>query len=143
VVDKTKLDMGIEAGRDITDLREAREQLHGLRRQAAAASQQSAVGASIAHEINQPLGAIVANANASLRFLSGDRPDLDEAKEALAGIIENGHRAAEVIRAIRAMFGKERQERAPLDVNEVVREVLALRRATRSPFDARRDPPFG
>jgi C4-dicarboxylate-specific signal transduction histidine kinase len=117
------------AGRDMTDLREAREQLHGMRRQLAAASQQSAMGAmaaSIAHEINQPLGAIVANANAGLRLLSGDRPDLDEAREALAEIAENGRRAAEVIRAIRAMFGKERQEKAPLDINEVVREVLAL-----------------
>jgi PAS domain S-box-containing protein len=117
------------AGRDITDLREAREQLHGMRRQLAAASQQSAMGAmaaSIAHEINQPLGSIVANASAGLRLLSGDRPDLDEAREALADIVENGRRAAEVIRAIRAMFGQERQEKAPLDVNEVVREVLAL-----------------
>jgi len=117
------------AGRDITDLREAREQLHRLRRQLAAASQQSAMGAmaaSIAHEINQPLGAVVANANAGLRFLSGDHPDLDEAKETLAEIVRSGHRAAEVILAIRAMFGKEHQEKASLDVNEVVREVLAL-----------------
>jgi PAS domain S-box-containing protein len=117
------------AGRDITDLREAQEQLHSLRRQLAEASRQMAMGAmaaSIAHEINQPLGAVVANANAGLRFLARKPPDLVEIEEALGEIVKAGHRAGEVIGGIRAMFTKGPQERACVDVNDVVREVLAL-----------------
>jgi PAS domain S-box-containing protein len=117
------------SARDITDLKQAQEQLHMLRRQLADASRQTAMGtmaASIAHEINQPLGAVVANANAGLRFLASKPPDLIETGEALAQIVEAGHRAGEVIAGIRAMFKKDNQEMGWLDVNHVIREVLAL-----------------
>ena len=117
------------AGRDVTDLKQAQEQLHALRRQLADASRQTAMGAmaaSIAHEINQPLGAVVANANAGLRFLARNPSDLVEAREALSEIVKAGHRAGEVIGGIRAMFKKDTQIKAWLDVNHVVLEVLAL-----------------
>jgi signal transduction histidine kinase len=82
--------------------------------------------ASIAHEINQPLAAIVANANAGLRWLGNAAPDLGETQAALKRIVTDGHRASEVIGSIRAMFKKDDQAKAPLDVNELIREILAL-----------------
>jgi two-component system NtrC family sensor kinase len=84
------------------------------------------MAASIAHEINQPLAGIVANANASLRWLAGASPNLDEARAALKQIINAGHHAADVIGSIRAMFRKGAQERAPVDINKLIHEVIEL-----------------
>jgi signal transduction histidine kinase len=86
----------------------------------------SQMAASIAHEINQPLAAIVANGDAGLRWLARNPPDLDEARTALESIVNDGHHASEVIDGIRSMFKKEGQADASLDVNHLVREVLAL-----------------
>jgi signal transduction histidine kinase len=83
--------------------------------------------ASIAHEVNQPLAAIVANGNAALRWLGRATPDIGEAKAALQRITEDGMRAAEVIATVRAMFS-DRGTRAQVDLAEVVRGVLALTR---------------
>jgi signal transduction histidine kinase len=88
-----------------------------------------AMSASIAHEIKQPLAAIVANAEVSvylLKKLKVDSPDLDEARTALNDIVEDGHRAAELIANVRAMFKKDVHRRAWFSVNDVVREVLAM-----------------
>ncbi len=85
-----------------------------------------AMSASIAHEINQPLAAIVTNSNAGLRWLSNASPDLDEARAALKRIAKDGHRASEVIGSIRAMFKKEAQHKALYDVNDIVQEALTL-----------------
>src|SRR5262245_37416945 len=85
-----------------------------------------AMTASIAHEINQPLAAIVTNSNAGLRWLSNATPDLEEVRSALKRISKDGHRASEVIGSIRAMFKKEAQHKALYDVNDIVQEVLAL-----------------
>jgi PAS domain S-box-containing protein len=82
--------------------------------------------ASIAHEVNQPLQAIVANGNAGLRWLAQARPDLDEARAALKRAVDEGHRAGQVITSIRSMFKKDGLAKAPHDVNELVREVLVL-----------------
>src|SRR5918996_17818 len=84
------------------------------------------MAASIAHDINQPLAAIVANGNAGLRWLAHTRPDLDEARAALQRIVNESHRASQVIGSIRAMFTKGDQEKAALDANELIREDLAL-----------------
>jgi C4-dicarboxylate-specific signal transduction histidine kinase len=84
------------------------------------------MAASIAHEINQPLAAIVANANAGLRFLNAEAPNLTEVREALTQIVDGGHRVSEVIGSIRAIFKKDGQLKVRLDVNQVIREVLAL-----------------
>jgi signal transduction histidine kinase len=84
------------------------------------------MAAQIAHEINQPLAAIVANGNAGLRWMASSTPDLDEARATLKRIVKDGHRAGDVISTIRMMFKKERQTRAPVDINDLVREVLTL-----------------
>ena len=85
-----------------------------------------AMAASIAHEINQPLAAMVANGNAGLRWLERATPDVDEARAAFTRIVNDGRRASEVIAGIRAMFKKDIHGRARLSVNDLVREVLAM-----------------
>ena len=84
------------------------------------------MAASIAHELNQPLAAIVANGNAGLRWLAKATPDLDEARAALKRVVSDGHRASQVIGTIRSIFKKDGQKKAPLDVNELLREVVGL-----------------
>jgi len=84
--------------------------------------------ASIAHEINQPLAAIVMNGDASLRWLSREEPDLDEARDAVASITRDGRRAAEVIENLRAMARKSEPQLARLDINSAIQEILALTR---------------
>jgi PAS domain S-box-containing protein len=82
--------------------------------------------ASIAHEVNQPLTAVVTNAEAGLHWLDRGTPDLDEARHALEGIIKDGKRAGEVIRHVRALSNKSDTQKAPLNINDVVKEVIAL-----------------
>jgi PAS domain S-box-containing protein len=85
--------------------------------------------ASIAHEVNQPLGAIVTNAGASLRLLEARVPDVAEAREGLKAIINDANRAADVIGRIRALTKKAPFQRQQVDLNELIREVAALTRA--------------
>src|SRR5262245_48214139 len=87
-----------------------------------------ALSAAIDHQIRQPLGAIVANANAGRRWLARTPPDLAEAGRALEAISADGHRSAEVIRSVRAIFGQREQAPAAVDMNELVQETLALLR---------------
>jgi C4-dicarboxylate-specific signal transduction histidine kinase len=87
------------------------------------------MAASIAHEINQPLAAIVNNASASLRWLIQDPPNVERARSVLKRVVTDGDRASEVIGSIRAMLEKSDQERIQLDVNEVIREVMTFLRA--------------
>lgn len=87
-----------------------------------------AMVASIAHEIRQPLAAVVANSHAGTRWLTREEPDLGEVRAALESIGENGHRANEVITSISAMFKKNPERRMPVDLNEVVNNVLNLSR---------------
>ena len=82
--------------------------------------------ASIAHEINQPLAAVVNAAAACRRWLDGGSPNLDEARCAADWIVNEGNRASEVIRRVRALANKTDIEKVPLDVNDVVREAIAL-----------------
>ena len=84
------------------------------------------VAASIAHEVNQPLAAVVANAEACLRWLGREIPDLDAARRSVEWIIDDANRASEVIRRVRALANKSDVEKAPLDINDVVKEVIAL-----------------
>jgi C4-dicarboxylate-specific signal transduction histidine kinase len=85
-----------------------------------------ALAASISHEVNQPLAAVVANADACIMWLSGDPPNLEEARAAVDSIAREGTRASDVVRRIRAIFTKSAPERATLDVNAMVREAAAL-----------------
>lgn len=87
-----------------------------------------AVAASIAHEVNQPLTAIVTSAGAGLRLLDRQTPDLEKARDAFRRITADGHRAGEVVGSIRGMFKNEVRSTAGLDLNEVIHEVLALER---------------
>ena len=82
--------------------------------------------ASIAHEVNQPLAAVVANANAGLRWLANSTPNLAEAREAISRIVRDGKRASDVIGRIRALVKKGDTEKALLDINEVIQEVVSL-----------------
>lgn len=82
--------------------------------------------ASIAHEINQPLAAVIANADACLAWLQRSPPDLKAARRSVEWIIEDGKRASDVIRHVRALAKRTDIEMAPLDVNVVVREAIAL-----------------
>ncbi|HTT65687.1 MAG TPA: PAS domain S-box protein [Bryobacteraceae bacterium] len=84
---------------------------------------------SIAHEVNQPLAGVVTNAEAGLRWLSGNAPNIEEARDSLANIAEDGARAGEVIRRLREFLKKRSPETAPLDINDVVQEAVALTRA--------------
>jgi C4-dicarboxylate-specific signal transduction histidine kinase len=84
------------------------------------------LSASIAHEINQPLGAIVANGSACLRLLAAETPDQKEAREAVEDIISDGRRASAVLGRVRQLARKSAPERAPVDVNGAISEVLSL-----------------
>jgi signal transduction histidine kinase len=82
--------------------------------------------ASIAHEVNQPLAAVTTNGNAGLRWLAPDPPNLQEARECLRRIIRDGHRASDVIARIRALVKKSAPAKAPLDLSDMIQEVLAM-----------------
>jgi signal transduction histidine kinase len=84
------------------------------------------MAASIAHELNQPLAAIVTNGNAGLRWLANATPDFEEVRAALQRIVSDGHRASQLIGTIRSMFKKDGQKKAPVNVNQLIQEVLAL-----------------
>jgi signal transduction histidine kinase len=85
-----------------------------------------ALSASIAHEIKQPLSAMITNAAAGIRWLDQQPPDLNEAKVAFKEIVLDGKRTGEVIESIRAIFKKDARTRASLNINELIRETLAL-----------------
>jgi C4-dicarboxylate-specific signal transduction histidine kinase len=82
--------------------------------------------ASIAHEVNQPLGAIVTHGHACVRLLSREVPDLNKSREIIGRMISDGMRASEVIKRIRDLLHKAPSEKAPLNINETVQEVIAL-----------------
>ncbi len=84
--------------------------------------------ASLAHEVNQPIAAAVTNANTCLRWLTGERPDLEEAREAATRIVKDATRAAEIITRIRLLFKKGTAQRELVGVNEMVREMIVLLR---------------
>lgn len=89
-------------------------------------SAMGALAASISHEVNQPLAAVVTNADACMMWLSSDPPNLEEARAAVDCIAQQGTRASEVVRHIRAMFTKAAPERSPVQVNDLIREMGTL-----------------
>ena len=84
------------------------------------------MAASIAHEVNQPLAAVVINGNACLRWLAGETPNLDEARAAVEHIISDGHRAGKVIAQIRALVENTPPKRVRLNINDLVLDTIAL-----------------
>ena len=116
---------------DITERKRAEEALRDARADLERMARLTTMGeltASIAHEINQPLAAIVTQSEAALRFLNRDEPDLDEVQDALSCIARDGMRAGEVIRGLRALARKSGPQLTKLDIDDVIREVLALAR---------------
>ena len=114
---------------DITERKRAEGNLHDAREALSRTTRLTMMGelaASIAHEINQPLGAIIMNGNACQRFLAISPPDLDEVKDGLAAIVSDGNRASEVLSRIRGMLKNVAPERVQIDVNRAITEVLAL-----------------
>jgi PAS domain S-box-containing protein len=87
------------------------------------------LSASIAHEVNQPIGAAVTNAHAALRWLGATPPNLDEVRQALGRIVTNGNRATDVLSRIRAFIKKAPPRQDSFDVNQAVLEVVALTRS--------------
>ena len=127
---------------DITERVEAEQQLHVSQVQLAHAARVSMLGelaASVAHEVNQPLTAILANAKAGRRWLSRPQPDIDEAMAALDGIVQASERAGEVIRRIRALARRSEPEHVRIDLNVLVQETLDLlqRELERNPVELR------
>jgi PAS domain S-box-containing protein len=122
----------IGALQDVTESKVAEEALNRARSELAHMARVttlSALTASIAHEVNQPLAAIVADGTASLNWLAAAPPDLDRVRDALDAIVTDGHRAAEVIQRIRQLATKSAPRKDRLDVNGVVGDVEPLVRA--------------
>ena len=116
---------------DVEDRKRTEETLRNTQERLSIASQVATVGelsASIAHEVNQPLTAVVSNGNACLRWLSAQPPNLAKAVEAAERIVRDGKDAGEVVRRIRALFKRAPHEEVLLDLNEVIGEVLGLLR---------------
>jgi len=87
-----------------------------------------ALTASIAHEVNQPLSGIITNASTCLRMLDADPPNIDGARQTAQRTIRDGHRAVDVITRLRALFSKTDATTESVDLNEAIREVIALSR---------------
>jgi len=116
---------------DVTATRKAQEALQIAHTALAHVTRVSTLGemsASIAHEVNQPLAAIVTNAESSLRWLSRQMPDIEEAGAGIRKIVKDAHRAGEVIRRVREFSKKADPLMIPLDINEVVEETVTLLR---------------
>jgi PAS domain S-box-containing protein len=114
---------------DIEDRKSVEEALRRTETRLSRATQIATVGelaASIAHEINQPLGAVVTNAYACLRWLSGESANLDKAREAAERIVRDGKATGEVVARIRALFKQTQVQHVILDLNAIISEVVRL-----------------
>jgi PAS domain S-box-containing protein len=119
----------IGAVMDISAIRVAQLELNTARGELAHVMRVNSLGeltASIAHEVNQSLGAVVANAEACLSWLGREPAELDEARVAVERIVRDGHRAGEVIRRVRALAKKADVQMAPISINEIVDEAVSL-----------------
>jgi PAS domain S-box-containing protein len=119
-------------GRHVTERRLAEEALRAMQAELAHVNRVTTMGqlsASIAHEVNQPIAATVTNAQAALRWLRAQPPDLDEVRASLGRIVEDGKRAGNVINGIRALIHKVPSRRDWFDLNEAILEMLVLTRS--------------
>ncbi|HEX4651874.1 MAG TPA: PAS domain S-box protein, partial [Granulicella sp.] len=127
--DSERVEAALVIIRDLTEHMLASEALREAQMELAHVNRVATMGqltASIAHEVNQPLAAVVANAEACLRWLDRETPDLEEARQSVRWIMDDGNRASEVIRRVRALAKKTSLEKVPLNVNDVVRETIPL-----------------
>jgi PAS domain S-box-containing protein len=119
----------IAAVQDVTERRLSEDALGKLRSELAHVSRVATLGAltaSIAHEVNQPLSGIITNASTCQRMLNAEPPNIDGARETARRTIRDGQRAADVIKRLRALFGKKDATTESVDLNEATREVIAL-----------------
>jgi PAS domain S-box-containing protein len=117
------------AARDVTERLRAELETHKLRDELAHVARVATLGeltASIAHEVRQPLTAIMSNAQAALHLLAREMPDVEEVRAALRDIVDDDRRAEEVIRRLRTMMQRHRTGHEYLDLNDVTRQVLAM-----------------
>ena len=124
-----KRDQGVAFVLDLTERKHVEQALRDAQANLAHVVRITTLGelaASIAHEVSQPLTGVVTNAEAGLRWLRRGTPDPDAACRSLEWIIDDGNRASEVIRRVRALANKTEIEKEPLDVNDVVRETIPL-----------------
>jgi PAS domain S-box-containing protein len=130
--DSQRVEAALVIARDLTDHMQASEALREAQTELAHVNRVTTMGqlaASIAHEVNQPVAAVVANAHAALRWLGAQPPDLEEGRQALVDIIKDGHRAGDVIGRIRALVKKLPPRSDPLDINEAIHDVIELTRS--------------
>ena len=121
--------MNTELEAQIAERKQAEAALRQAQADLTRASRVSSMGeltASLAHEVNQPIAAAVMNANACLRWLSRDQPDLEEARAAASRIAQDGKRAGEIVNRVRLLFKKGTLQRELVDLNEIVREMTLL-----------------
>lgn len=114
---------------DVTESKKSEQRLRQVESELTRVSRLTTMGeltASIAHEVNQPLAGVVTNAEAAVRWLAATPPDIGEACEAMQRVVRDGNRAGQVIARIRSLMTKGEPSREPLDLNELVRETLAL-----------------
>jgi PAS domain S-box-containing protein len=114
---------------DIDDQKRAESALHAAQTALSHASRVATLGeisASIAHEVSQPLSAIITNGEVCLRLLRRDTPDLAAVRDAVEWIVKDGSRAAQVIRRVHGLVKKSETQKAPLDINDTINEVAAL-----------------
>jgi PAS domain S-box-containing protein len=117
---------------DVTERKQAEEERERLREAQADLSRVNRVTtmgeltASLAHEVNQPIGAAVTNASTCVRWLAGDTPNLEEARAAALRVVTDGRRAAEIISRVRQLFKKGSPERELVEVNEVIQEMIVI-----------------
>jgi PAS domain S-box-containing protein len=119
----------METNSDITEQKHAEDALHHVRSQLEHVSRISTLGeltASIAHEVNQPLAAIVTNGEAGLRWLLRDEPNLEEVRRVVERMIGNGRRASDVITRLRALARKSNPSQTVLTLNDIVADVIPL-----------------
>jgi PAS domain S-box-containing protein len=122
-------DEGVAFVLDLTERKHVEQALRDAQTNLAHVVRMTTLGelaASIAHEVNQPLAGVVANAEACLRWLDRGIPDLNAARRSVEWIIDDSNRASEVIRRVRALANKTEIEKVPLDVKDVVSEVITL-----------------
>jgi PAS domain S-box-containing protein len=123
------VDLYARQAAEMIERKRAEEALHEARVELARVSRVVTIGelaTSIAHEVNQPLTAVVTNADAAQRWLAGATPNLEEAREALGRIKRDGNRASDVIARIRMLVRKTGTEKEKLDMNETIQETVAL-----------------